>query len=75
MALQNAEFGCRRIEGAPIGLGDAWFLQPTVDRIITRSGLAGGPLHVVLRRRAVIARRVAVGRQIMKIIAKSARPT
>ena len=74
MTLLNAESrhdSARQIDFGREPQGEAWFLQPTVDRIITGSGLAGGPLRTALQNRALMARRIAIGRQVMKVISKS----
>jgi hypothetical protein len=52
----------------------AQFLQPTAGRIVTGTGLAGGQLRQALRHHSSVARRIALGRLILKIIGKGSQP-
>jgi hypothetical protein len=47
------------------------FFQPAAGRILAGAGLAGGSLQQVLRHHGTAARRFVLGRQILKIVAKS----
>ncbi len=52
----------------------AQFLQPAAGRIVTGAGLAGGQLRQALRHHSAVARRIVLGRLILKIIGKSSQP-
>ena len=76
MTSPTAETHARRFEGAgPIGIDDspeaAPFLQPAAGRILAGAGLAGGSLQQALRHHGVAARRIVLGRQILKIAGKA----
>lgn len=77
MASLNAEsfVNARHIESAQYtGADDTRFLQPAAGRIIAGAGLAGGQLQQVLRHHGLVARRIVLGRQILKIIGKRNKP-
>ena len=76
MASLNAESNARRLDGASHAgtddaSGEARFLQPAAGRIITGAGLAGGQLQQVMRHHSSVARRIVLGKQILKIVGKS----
>jgi hypothetical protein len=76
MTSPTADAYAGRLEGmAPIATDSSpqttRFLQPAAGRILAGAGLAGGSLQQVLRRHGAAARRIVLGRQILKIVAKS----
>ncbi len=80
MASLTAESEALRLENPPQFGTDgkrfeaARFLQPAAGRIVTGVGLAGGPLTQALRHHSSAARRIMLGRQILKIVGKSSQP-
>jgi hypothetical protein len=79
MTSPIAETNAFRLEGASHigneGSPDATlFLQPAAGRILSGAGVAGGSLRQVMRHHGAAARRIVLGRQILKIVAKSSRP-
>ena len=66
----------RRLESSSFTDGSqrAEFLQPAAGRILTGAGLAGDQLQQVMRHHSSIARRIVIGRQILKIVAKGSQP-
>ncbi len=51
----------------------ARFLQPTVGRIVTGTGLAGGQLRQTLRHHSSVTRPIVLGRLVLNIIGKSSK--
>ena len=76
MTSPASETNACRIEGVP-HIGNegspepALFLQPAAGRILSGAGLGGGSLQQVLRHHGSAARRIVLGRQILRIVAKS----
>ena len=78
MTSLDAEFGVTTprlegsgLDGSPEG---SRFLQPAAGRVIAGAGLAGAQLRQVLRHHSSIARRIVLGRQILKIVGKRSKP-
>jgi hypothetical protein len=74
MASQSAESNAHRFEGdPPIGSDGSpeAFLQPATGRIVKGAGLADGRLQQALKHHSTVARRIVLGRQILKIVGKS----
>jgi hypothetical protein len=50
--------------------GEAQFLQPAAGRIVTGVGFDSVHLQQALRHHSSVARRIVLGRQILKIVGK-----
>jgi hypothetical protein len=81
MASLNAETSVNagRLDSAPYAgtdgsSGETRFLQPAAGRILTGAGLAGEHLQQVLRHHSSVARRIVIGKQILKIVGKGSPP-
>jgi hypothetical protein len=77
MASLNAETSVNapRLDSAPCAgmdgsSGETRFLQPAAGRILTGVGFAEGHLQPVLRHHSSVARRIIIGKQILKIVGK-----
>lgn len=75
----ESSVNARHVESASYGEAgvaspEAQFLQPAAGRIVTGAGFSGDRLQQALRHHSSVARRIVLGRQILKIVGKSSQP-